>query len=288
VVQGTRCVLCGRPIKSGLRCGACCQRMHRQRVKEQNPKLTLQCVECAAEYVQIDPRRIYCSGKCKKRASVRRLKSPRPSYTICAGCGKNLSRNLYCNDVCKHRAYRRRRLNSNSAQTVPCASCGDLCPIRRWDSVSFCETCAQMQFRNCDTVLKSDSVEILASPVQCVDCQSLFIRRSLSGIMPLRCSVCNHHRTRSRNMQWSGKNRAQEWHVPFENIDPYIVFEEDKWVCGICNKTVNRQLYKPDLMSPSLDHVVPLSKGGGHVRSNVQLAHLLCNIIKHNKSELAT
>jgi 5-methylcytosine-specific restriction endonuclease McrA len=89
-------------------------------------------------------------------------------------------------------------------------------------------------------------------------------------------------------MQWSGKNRAQEWHAPFENIDPYIVFEEDKWVCGICNKIVDKQLYKPDLMSPSLDHIVPLSKGGGHVRSNVQLAHLLCNIIKHNKSELAT
>lgn len=33
-------------------------------------------------------------------------------------------------------------------------------------------------------------------------------------------------------------------------------------------------------MSASLDHVVPLSKGGDHTRSNSVVAHLICNIRK--------
>jgi 5-methylcytosine-specific restriction endonuclease McrA len=33
---------------------------------------------------------------------------------------------------------------------------------------------------------------------------------------------------------------------------------------------------------PSIDHVVPLSRGGTHELSNVQLAHYRCNLEKHN------
>jgi 5-methylcytosine-specific restriction endonuclease McrA len=38
----------------------------------------------------------------------------------------------------------------------------------------------------------------------------------------------------------------------------------------------------PDPMSPSLDHILPLSKGGTHEPRNVQLAHLGCNVRKYN------
>lgn len=38
------------------------------------------------------------------------------------------------------------------------------------------------------------------------------------------------------------------------------------------------QVLHPDAMSASLDHVVPLSKGGDHTRSDSVLAQLICNI----------
>ena len=56
------------------------------------------------------------------------------------------------------------------------------------------------------------------------------------------------------------------------------IFERDAWVCGICGESVDRGLVHPDPASPSLDHIVPISLGGDHVRSNVRLAHLSCNV----------
>lgn len=51
-------------------------------------------------------------------------------------------------------------------------------------------------------------------------------------------------------------------------------------VCGICAEPVDMDVKWPDPFSPSLDHIVPLSRGGSHVLENCQLAHLRCNISK--------
>jgi 5-methylcytosine-specific restriction endonuclease McrA len=31
-------------------------------------------------------------------------------------------------------------------------------------------------------------------------------------------------------------------------------------------------------MSASIDHLIPLSQGGGHVRANLRAAHRVCNV----------
>lgn len=59
--------------------------------------------------------------------------------------------------------------------------------------------------------------------------------------------------------------------------------ERDRWKCGICGKRVRRGLAYPDPMSPSLDHVIPLSRGGAHSPENVRIAHLACNVSKGDR-----
>ena len=71
--------------------------------------------------------------------------------------------------------------------------------------------------------------------------------------------------------------------VPGELIVPTDVFERDGWTCGLCNVGVDRSLKWPDPMSVSLDHVIPVSKGGMHSLANVQCAHLSCNVSKGNR-----
>lgn len=65
--------------------------------------------------------------------------------------------------------------------------------------------------------------------------------------------------------------RARLLEAFIEAVDPQTVFTRDKGVCRICGKSVAQD------SNWEVDHVVPLSKGGVHAYSNVQLAHRRCN-----------
>lgn len=114
------------------------------------------------------------------------------------------------------------------------------------------------------------------------------------------CFDCDSERNReyyAESPEYRAKMRAHNVRrvarlreLPNEEFTHLEIFERDNWTCQICNREVPRDLddlYHPDY--PQLDHIVPLSYTGpdnpGHVRSNVQLAHRLCNIRKSNKLE---
>ena len=61
------------------------------------------------------------------------------------------------------------------------------------------------------------------------------------------------------------------------------IFERDGGLCQICGKSMDGVW--PEPLSPSLDHVIPLSLGGAHAPENVQLAHLRCNVSKGARLE---
>lgn len=49
-------------------------------------------------------------------------------------------------------------------------------------------------------------------------------------------------------------------------------------ICGICGRPVDKELKYPHPMSASVDHIIPLEKGGHPSDlANLQLAHLYCN-----------
>ncbi len=68
-----------------------------------------------------------------------------------------------------------------------------------------------------------------------------------------------------------------------EKIIPIKVYESHNWVCGICGRKINPKLIHPHLKSASLDHIIPISKGGSHTYDNLQPAHLICNSYKCDK-----
>lgn len=55
-------------------------------------------------------------------------------------------------------------------------------------------------------------------------------------------------------------------------------------VCGICGKPVDFSYKYPHPLSPTIDHIIPVSKGG-HPSDidNLQLAHRCCNRQKSDK-----
>jgi 5-methylcytosine-specific restriction endonuclease McrA len=68
-----------------------------------------------------------------------------------------------------------------------------------------------------------------------------------------------------------------------ENFTDLEIFERDEWVCQLCYEPIDRDLSYPEPHSVSLDHIIPVTKGGDHTRINVQAAHLRCNISKGNR-----
>ena len=70
-------------------------------------------------------------------------------------------------------------------------------------------------------------------------------------------------------------------HKPY--TDAYI-YERDGWICGICRLKIDKRLKRPNLLSKSIDHIIPISKGGADAPINLQATHLICNIGKRNKS----
>jgi 5-methylcytosine-specific restriction endonuclease McrA len=69
-----------------------------------------------------------------------------------------------------------------------------------------------------------------------------------------------------------------------EKFDPFEVFERDGWCCYICGTSTPRELRgAPVPNAPELDHVVPISRGGGHTRANTACACRACNKRKHAK-----
>lgn len=69
-------------------------------------------------------------------------------------------------------------------------------------------------------------------------------------------------------------------HEAYRDVD---IFERDCWICQICGQKINKKLKHPNPMSPSIDHIVSLIRGGDDAPTNVQATHLRCNMRKHTK-----
>lgn len=82
--------------------------------------------------------------------------------------------------------------------------------------------------------------------------------------MPLRADKQGAHRT------------------AFDKAKKRILMTQD--ICGICGKLVDKKLKYPDPMSPVIDHIIPINKGGHpSAIENLQLCHAFCNRQKSDK-----
>ena len=65
-----------------------------------------------------------------------------------------------------------------------------------------------------------------------------------------------------------------------------IIFASQS-VCAICGRPVDFDRKFPDPWSATLDHIIPIAKGGDPADiNNLQLAHLQCNRVKASKMPL--
>jgi 5-methylcytosine-specific restriction endonuclease McrA len=110
----------------------------------------------------------------------------------------------------------------------------------------------------------------------CPECGKRFVTRQPprddNGYCSHRCRIRQKHRRR----------RARSAGASVIALSFRAVALRDGWACGICGEAVDPDLTVPHLRAPTLDHVVPLARGGAHSAANAQLAHFICNARKRD------
>ena len=104
------------------------------------------------------------------------------------------------------------------------------------------------------------------------------------------CSAyCRHRATTLRNKakkrENAHKRRCKTQGVEYRFVNPKRIFARDRLVCQICLSSCDPTSRFPDPLSPTLDHKIPLSRGGSHSEDNLQCAHWGCNAAKRDSLE---
>jgi hypothetical protein len=169
---------------------------------------------------------------------------------------------------------------------IPCAGgCGKLMYSGRGSLPAGIATCRQCRAKTAPLRIKRVLREIV-----CSECP---VKITTTDRRRMTCSpTCKAERKRrmerlkpysDRHRAKDQKRRARKRGVDAVTVINSEIFERDRWKCGICKRRVDRDLVWPAPMSPSLDHIVPLSEGGPHRPENVRLAHLHCNVSRGNR-----
>ena len=111
----------------------------------------------------------------------------------------------------------------------------------------------------------------------------------MCGTITTNKYCCSNRCSQRRNNQIKEVRRRAKLLNALVDLDITLeaVYERDKGVCHICgglcdwqDKETRDGTVVCGNKYPSIDHVIPLAKGGKHEWSNVRLAHRLCNSVK--------
>lgn len=256
------CAACGRQfetiIANQLFCSPECVSNHNRR--------HYICQQCGKPFWRRNAFRMkFCSEECREKArrfetEERRLKRPviekAKYHRDCAECGKAFTtvylKKIYCCSACSHdanlRIKREQWEKEYTPRTFVCKECGNVVTT----------TCGDMRSEFC-----------------CDTCEAVYYRR------------IDHQTARHKAFCRESKQRREK-QIAAGYVEPVSyekLYERDHGVCQICGMPVPDDKFADNSWGGTIDHRVPLSKGGKHSQSNCQLTHRICNSLKSDTEE---
>lgn len=107
----------------------------------------------------------------------------------------------------------------------------------------------------------------------CDRCGRTFDRMQRPRATRFCSDACMHRHNEERR-------EALELAAFVEDVPLQFLVERDGGRCRLCGEPVALEEQVPHLLAPTVDHIVPLSRGGMHSKANTQLAHFACNARK--------
>lgn len=209
---------------------------------------------------------------------------PQRLATSCRTCGDAIevkSRGplpLYCSVRCRSSASSRSAAAVESRSRLRCVQCGITFSGRKVTQ-RFCSV-------GCRTDHGNEKQAVQRSTRPCEACGNPVTHRTRRKL----CERCRSEHAEIQRLRHIGHTHRRRLHpdAVWEPFDPKEVFDRDNWVCWICDASVDSESKWPDVMCPSLDHVIPLSRGGDHTMANARLAHFSCNSRRGNRASWTT
>ncbi|MFE3429810.1 HNH endonuclease [Streptomyces sp. NPDC059171] len=233
------------------------------------------CPYCSAPLTS--PRRVQCGApECKRQYRNERQRDFQAKHRAATG-----------------RSYSRQYDKSQAAQhQVTCAECGNHSLVTRADA-RYCSLACWYESSRKANRARHSQVELAWKP-------TLRLPRTIgvTVLRPLRrrwfsacCPMCStwfvtdnpkhqHCSPQCGRRASKDKRRALERDAFVAPVSRPWVYERDQWTCQLCREPVARDQVVPHPQAPTIDHIIPLARGGTHEPANVQLAHYWCNTIK--------
>jgi 5-methylcytosine-specific restriction endonuclease McrA len=115
---------------------------------------------------------------------------------------------------------------------------------------------------------------------QCRICNKWFVSLHLDVTCSSECKVI---RDRESRRQHKDRRRAVKRDAYRADVHRRRVFEADGYRCHLCRRKTDSTKAAPHPRSPTIDHVIPISRGGTHEPANCRTACFQCNATKGDR-----
>lgn len=225
------------------------------------------CKNCNAEYGTKQSKTKFCSEKCRTTYN----KANRGRIQKCEKCDKtyrNYKTIKYCSDKCRDEVIEERKTERQK------------------------ELEKQIEIDKKNAVI-TKLVRVIAKAnnktKECMVCNKEFRKKYAGKYCSDECIAEGKRKYKkiNRDKRWR-KNGKVDYSVTLEKL-----YKRDKGICYLCNKQTDYKHYIRTEENhfialdnyPSIDHVLPIAKGGLHRWDNVKLAHRRCNYLKKDDVE---
>lgn len=247
------------------------------------------CPVCGINFYTINKKQITCSQSCGRKHGNEKLKK----FYVCEYCGRKFSgenafRKKFCGKICaanalfgtvEERAARKMAEYQSRLVAKECPFCGKdfetTLSYKRYCSGE----CAYQAILNQKREQWAEAYEPRA--FSCKECDRVIITEC-GNKASIFCSIACQEKY---GKQVYKKHRKEQMRFAYRTpVSFKKIYLRDKGVCKICEMPVlfDKSSHK---WAATIDHIIPLSKGGTHEPSNCQLAHRLCNSVKLTEEE---
>lgn len=209
----------------------------------------------------------------------------------CPECGINFTESnrgrpkLTCSRKCRNNYYERTRRPQKPKTFRNCKRCEAHFLVSK-QNVRYCSIdCRKQQTQEAQLknyyllqAQKPDFKEII-----CSWCNKPVIVPSSFTQKIVSHPQCKEERLRKRQRRKSVGRRG--YRAAIRSLGIEQLGDRDNWTCHICEQPVDPLLPCNDKQGATVDHVMPLSRGGSDELDNLKLAHWICNVRKSNKLE---